>query len=125
MRLTDGQRKLMEAAFEGKDNTLPDQWRELICTLRDEVRAQERLSKNLDTALTSALNTLELIPCYKAGEPMEYVAAWIQKAVSLFEQLDVIRLAHAREIRPKATRRKAPTKEKEPDVAIGSDSESA
>ncbi len=111
MRLIEKQRKLMESAFEGRDNTLPDQWRELICTLRDEVKAQEQAVKNLDTALTSALTTLELVPCYKAGEPMEYVAAWIQKAVDLFEQLAVIRLAMAKEIRPKTTRRKAPPKD--------------
>lgn len=115
MKLTDGQKRLMTAAFEGKDSNLPDQWRELICALRDEIREQESKLSGADVALRAYEDVLQQIPPYADGAGLEIVAAWIDKAKSLFETLATIRLAMQSELKPKpktTRRKKVPVEEK-------------
>lgn len=106
MKLTSDQKKLMSDAFEGNDPNLGDNWRELICTMRDEIRELGQKLAGMNIATQAYEAVLQQVPPYAEGAELEVVTAWIDKASTLFETLATIRLAMTAELEPKTARRK-------------------
>jgi hypothetical protein len=107
MALNEQQKQMMVVAFEGTDSTLPQQWRGLICALRDEIRARDYRIVELEQDLDVYQGILATIPGYEEkDEPPGYAIEWIGRATQMFLTIATIQMAMQDEIagKPKTTR---------------------
>jgi hypothetical protein len=107
MALNEQQKQMMVVAFEGTDSTLPQQWRGLICALRDEIRAKDQYIAQLEMDRNAFQGILATIPGYEEkDEPLGYAIEWIGRATQMFLTVATIQMAMQDEIagKPKTTR---------------------
>jgi hypothetical protein len=107
MALNEQQKQMMVVAFEGTDSTLPQQWRGLICALRDELRIRDQQIWGLEKVVQNHTDLMVTIPgCEDADDPIGYAIEWIGRATQMFLTVATIQMAMQDEIagKPKTTR---------------------